>query len=95
MSPILSKFFHGLLSPCVKRLLVGLECCKALLAPSALQPRCSSLPPVSPSSPFLVVTPPPPLSFTATGKTVCCSAVKSKVHSFQSISKALLNPCRH
>lgn len=58
MSPVLSKFFHGSLSPCVKRPLVGLECCKALPAPSALQPRCSYLPPLSPSSPLLVVSPP-------------------------------------
>lgn len=57
MSPILSKFFHGSLSPCVKRPLAGLECCKALLTPSALRPRCSSLSPLSLFSCLLVVTP--------------------------------------
>ena len=89
MSPILSKFFHGSFSY-IERCLLGLECCKALLAQ---QPSCFSLPSLSPSFP-------PPsskatsLSLTGTDKIVHSSAVKSKVHSFQSISKALLNPCR-
>lgn len=71
---ILSKFSHKSLSPFVKRSLVGLECCKALLSPSALQPRCSSLPPLS--SPPAPPDGGTPLSLKATGKIVDSWAVK-------------------